>query len=49
MRAVARPALAHRLVVDYRARLDGVRQADVVQSLLDAVEEVEPGIPAELA
>jgi MoxR-like ATPase len=39
VRAVAVSALAHRLVLDYRARLDGVRGADVVHSVLAAIGE----------
>jgi MoxR-like ATPase len=41
VRAVAVPALAHRLVLDYRARLDGVTGAQVVQAVLEAVAEVD--------
>ena len=40
VRAVAVPALAHRLVLDYRARLDGVTGAELVRAALDAVPEV---------
>jgi len=43
VRAVAVPALAHRLVLDYRARLDGVRGSDVVRAVLAAVPEVDEG------
>ena len=43
VRAVAVPALAHRLVLDYRARLDGVSGADVVRAALAAVPEVDEG------
>jgi MoxR-like ATPase len=39
VRAVAVPALAHRLVLDYRARLDGVSGGDVVRSVLDSIGE----------
>src|SRR4029453_2912917 len=39
VRAVAVSALAHRLVLDYRARLDGVRGTDVVRAVLAAVAE----------
>ena len=49
VRAVTPPAVAHRLVLDYRARLDGVRGADVVASLLEEVGELGEGLPAELA
>ncbi|TAJ02394.1 MAG: AAA family ATPase, partial [Planctomycetota bacterium] len=40
VRAVASAALAHRIVLDYRARLDGVRGADLVAELLGAVPEI---------
>jgi MoxR-like ATPase len=40
VRAVAVPALAHRLVLDYRARLDGVTSTELVRAVLDAVGEV---------
>ncbi len=40
VRAVAPSALAHRLVLDYRARLDGVGQRDIVADLLESVAEL---------
>jgi len=40
VRAVAPHALAHRLVLDYRARLDGRGGRDVVALVLEAVPEV---------
>jgi MoxR-like ATPase len=43
VRAVAPSALAHRLVLDYRARLDGVGARSLVGSVLDAVGEVDGG------
>ncbi|MSR62523.1 MAG: AAA family ATPase [Planctomycetes bacterium] len=43
VRAVALPALAHRLVLDYRARLDGVSGADLVRAAFEAVPEVDEG------
>jgi MoxR-like ATPase len=46
--AVAVPAVAHRIVLDYRAKLDGVTGAGVVQAVLDAVGELEGGIAREL-
>jgi MoxR-like ATPase len=48
VRAVAVPAMAHRLVLDYRARLDGIRGADVVRDLLDQVGELEENLPREI-
>jgi MoxR-like ATPase len=41
VRAVAVPALAHRLVLDYRARLDAVSGGDVVRAVLESVREVD--------
>lgn len=49
VRAVAPHALAHRLVLDYRARLDDVAQRDVVQALLQGVADVSEGLPNELS
>ena len=47
VRAVAAAALAHRLVLDYRARLEGVDGRDVVRSLLAGVGEVGERLPRE--
>ena len=47
VRALAEPVLAHRLVLDHRARLDGRRAKDVVAGLLEAVGELDgegPGV-----
>ena len=38
---LARPALAHRLVLDHAARLDGMTQAGVVARLLEAIPALE--------
>jgi MoxR-like ATPase len=48
VRRVAAPALAHRLVLDYAARLEGWDGRRVVAALLDAVPEVERGLPSTL-
>jgi MoxR-like ATPase len=48
VRAVAIPAVAHRLALDYRARLDGVSGAQVVRSLLESVGELTEGLPPEV-
>jgi len=48
VRAVAGPAVAHRLVCDYRARLDGVRARDLVQACLDEVGELDEELPREV-
>jgi MoxR-like ATPase len=48
VRRVAAPAMAHRLVLDYAARLDGWDGRRVVASLLEAIPEVERGLPRAL-
>jgi MoxR-like ATPase len=45
VRAVAPSAIAHRLVLDYRARLDGVNGRDVVKAVLAAVSELDETLP----
>jgi len=49
VRAVAPAALAHRLVLDHRARLDGVSARGVVEGLLAHVDELAEGLPAQVA
>ena len=49
VRRVAAPALAHRLVLDYTARLEGWDGRRVVAALLEAVPDVERGLPQTLA
>lgn len=44
-RAVAIPAMGHRIVLDYRARLDGRSGADVIRELLSSVPEVGADLP----
>ncbi len=48
VRVVAVPAMAHRLVLDYRARLDGIHGTDVVRDLLERVGELEENLPLEI-
>jgi len=48
VRAVTLPALAHRVVLDYRARLDGVAGADVVRAILEGVSELREALPKEV-
>jgi MoxR-like ATPase len=48
VRRVAAPAMAHRLVLDYAARLEGWDGRRVVAALLDAIPEVERGLPQTL-
>src|SRR6185295_16707903 len=45
VRRVAAAALAHRLVLDYAAKLEGWDGRRIVAALLDAVPEVERGLP----
>ena len=44
IRAMARPALRHRLVLGYEATADGITADDVVVAVLDSVEEPKPGL-----
>ena len=45
---VAVPALAHRLVLDHSARLEGTTAAQVVGRLLESVDAVTEGLPGDL-
>jgi MoxR-like ATPase len=49
VKAVAPSALAHRLVLDYRARLDGVSARAIVANVLAAVSELDERLPNEVA
>jgi MoxR-like ATPase len=48
VRRIAAPAIAHRLVLDYSARLEGWDGRRVVATLLEAVPEIERGLPQTL-
>jgi MoxR-like ATPase len=48
VRRVAAPAMGHRLVLDYSARLEGWDGRRVVAALLDAIPEIERGLPQTL-
>jgi MoxR-like ATPase len=48
VRRVAAPAMAHRLVLDYAGRLEGWDGRRVVAALLEAVPEIERGLPSTL-
>ena len=48
VKRVAAAAIAHRLVLDYAARLEGWDGRRIVGALLDAVPEVERGLPQTL-
>jgi MoxR-like ATPase len=48
VKRVARPALAHRLVLDYRARLDGISAGQIIDQLLEDVSELEHPLPNEV-
>jgi MoxR-like ATPase len=45
VRRVAAPALAHRLVLDYAAKLEGFDGRSIVAALVATVSEVERGLP----
>jgi len=45
VRAVASSAIAHRLVLDYRAKLEGVRASDIVLAVLAEVGELDEALP----
>ena len=45
MRRVAAPALAHRLVLDYAAKLEGYDSRRIISVLVSSVSEVERGLP----
>jgi MoxR-like ATPase len=45
VRRVAAPALAHRLVLDYAAKLEGFDGRSIVAALIASVSEVERGLP----
>ncbi|MEO6708522.1 MAG: AAA family ATPase [Planctomycetota bacterium] len=45
VRTVATSAIAHRLVLDYRAKLEGIQAADVVRAVLAEVGELEEALP----
>ncbi|MCY2961366.1 MAG: AAA family ATPase [Planctomycetota bacterium] len=49
VRAVMGSALGHRLVLDYRARLDGIGGRDVAKAVLDSVGEIEESLPREVS
>jgi MoxR-like ATPase len=48
VRRIAVPALAHRLVLDYSAKLEGYDSRRIANALLEAVPEVERGLPQTL-
>ncbi len=48
VRAVASPAIAHRIVLDYKARLDGKGGTDVVDGVLASISELDEALPSEV-
>ncbi|MFO0981608.1 MAG: AAA family ATPase [Planctomycetota bacterium] len=48
VRMVVAPAVAHRLCLDYRARLDGVTAIDIVRDVLAHVHEISSELPREV-
>jgi MoxR-like ATPase len=49
VKAVAPSAMAHRIVHDYRARLDAVSGRDIVREVIAATRELEESLPDEVA
>ncbi|MDD4890132.1 MAG: AAA family ATPase [Phycisphaerae bacterium] len=49
VRALAEPAVAHRLVMDYSARLENIDGRSVVRSILASLGELEQEMPEELS
>ena len=45
VKQVAVPAMAHRLVLDYTAKLEGIDARQVVESILSSVPELEKDLP----
>ena len=45
VKSVAVPAMAHRLVLDYTAKLEGIDARRIVQGILDGVPELERDLP----
>jgi len=48
VRSVAAPAMAHRIVLDYKARMDDVNGRSVVEAVLEATPEMSEELPTEL-
>jgi len=49
VKAVATSAMAHRIVLDYRARLDGITSRDIVRDVIAATGELDEALPSEVA
>ena len=49
MRAVAAYALGHRVVVDYKAKLDGIGGRELAEEVLACVDEMATPMPSEVA
>ena len=48
VRAIAEPALNHRLVLNYKAKFDGVNAASIVRKLLKTIDETGIRLPKDL-
>jgi len=48
VRAVAEPALNHRIILNYQARFDRVTTSSLVRSVLDAIQETELQLPRDV-
>ncbi len=49
VKRVAFAVLNHRIMLDYRARLDGVRPQQVVEEILASIDEVNVSLPSDVA
>jgi MoxR-like ATPase len=49
VKAVARAVLNHRVLLNYKARLDGVKSSTVVTRLLESIEESGVDLPSDVA
>ena len=48
VRAVAPPVMAHRLILNYKSRLDRISQITVMKSLLEAIDETGMNLPDDI-
>jgi len=48
VKAVAEPALNHRIILNYQARLDRVNTTKVISDLLNHLDEAELGLPQDV-
>lgn len=48
VQAVTKPAVNHRIILNYKARFDKVNTYQIVASLIESLDEAETGLPADL-